>query len=271
VEDRPVDRSGAPRIEFLPGVPTDLNRMLLSGEIDFGPISSIAYGRSYRRLLLSRHVSISSLGAVESIQLVATKPLDKIRRVGLTRQSATAVALLKTIFTLLLKQKVAYEELDGPLGEALERYDAVLLIGDEGLGALHSSFPGTTCHDLGKLWQDWTDLPMVYAVWATREEFARAHGAELRAVEEELVQCMDYGRQHLPEVVDSAAGLFSFDRGSLTRYFALLHYGFGPEYQQGLRRFYQLAFQAGEIPEPPQLRFIDEYAGRDAVSLGAVS
>jgi chorismate dehydratase len=259
--DQPVDRPGALGIEFLPGVPTDLNRMLLEGGIDFGPISSIAYARGHRRLLLSRHVSISSLGAVESIQLVARKPLLEIRKVALTQQSATAVALLKTIFKLHLRQKVEYRELEGTVEGALYQCDAVLLIGDDGLRALHSPFPGTSCHDLGALWQSWTDLPMVYAVWATREDFARAHGQELRAVEAELVKCMDYGSEHLPEVVESAAGRYQFDRENLTRYFALLRYGFSAPYQQGLRRFYELAHQAGELPELPQLRFIDEYAG----------
>jgi len=268
-EDRPVERSDGPRIEFLPGVPTDLNRMLLEGDIDFGPISSIAYARSFERLLLSRHVSISSLGAVESIQLVTTKPLEDIRKVALTSQSATAVALLKTIFKLHLRKTVTYEELDGTADDALGRSDGVLLIGDQGLEALYSPVPGTTCHDLGKIWQDWTDLPMVYAVWATREDFARINGVELRAVEEELVQCMDYGREHLPAVVDSAAGCYPLDRSSLTRYFGLLHYGFGSEYQQGLRRFYELAHQAGELPEVPQLRFIDEFTEYDVADAGA--
>lgn len=257
--DRPVERWGAPDIEFLPGVPTDLNRMVLEGGIDFGPISSIAYAREHQRLLISRHVSISSLGAVESIQLVARKPLSEVRKVALTRQSATAVALLKTIFKLHLRQKLDYRELESTVEEALTDCDAALVIGDDGLRALHSPLPGTRCHDLGALWQGWTDLPMVYAVWATREDFARTHGAELAAVEEELVKCMDYGRENLPEVVDAAAGAFPFDREQLTRYFALLRYDFTPQYRQGLVRFYELAHQAGQLPELPRLRFIDEF------------
>ena len=261
--DQPVDGPGALGIEFLPGVPTDLNRMLLEGGIDFGPISSIAYARGHRRLLLSRHVSISSLGAVESIQLVARKPLPDIRKVALTQQSATAVALLKTIFKLHLRQKVEYRELEGTVEGALYQCDAVLLIGDDGLKALHSPFPGTSCHDLGALWQSWTDLPMVYAVWAARQEFVRTNGREILAVEAELVECMDYGRERLPEVVESAAGQFPFDTDSLTRYFALLSYDFTPEYQQGLRRFFELAHQAGELEEVPELRFIDEFGEGD--------
>jgi chorismate dehydratase len=259
--DKPVERPGRPDVEFWPAVPTQLNRMLIEGEIDFGPISSIAYARTHRCLLVSRHVSISSLGAVESIQLLARVPLDKVRRVALTGQSATAVALLKTLLKLRYAQKVEYQRLEGPVEDALKKCDAVLLIGDEALTAFHSPLPGVTYHDLGRLWQDWTDLPMVYAVWAARESFARTHGDELRQVERELVECMDYGRDHLPEVVESAAGQFAFDRESMARYFSLLRYDFTGEYQRGLLRFYELAHQAGELEEVPQLRFIDQYAG----------
>ena len=67
-------------------------------------------------------------------------------------------------------------------------------------------------------------------------------------------------------MVESALGQYRFDRQSLIRYFALLHYGFSEEYQKGLRRFYELAYQAGELDEVPELRFIDEVAsgGSDA-------
>jgi len=193
--------------------------------------------------------------------LVATKPLGEIASVALTRQSATAVALLKTILRLRFGQEVLYGELGGSVPEALQEYDAALLIGDQGLEALYFSQPQTTCHDLGALWQEWTGLPMVYAVWAAREDFARTDGVELMAVEEELVRCMDYGREHLDEVVESALGSFRFDRASLTRYFDVLRYDFTEQYRQGLRRFYELAQEAGELEEVPELRFIDVVAG----------
>ncbi len=262
--DREIDRPGRPGIELRPGVPTELNRWLIEGGIDLGLISSIEYARNHRCLLLSRHVSISSLGAVESIQLVTRKPLDSIGSVALTRQSATSVALLKTIFRLRYQQDVAYGELAGTVADALREYDAALLIGDQGLEALHFPLPGTVCHDLGALWQEWTGLPMVYAVWAAREDFARSNGPELVAVEKELVKCMDYGREHLPEVVESALGRYRFDRESLTRYFALLRYGFPEEYQHGLCRFFELAHEAGELPEVPDFRFIDTFVASES-------
>lgn len=252
---------GRPAFELVPGVPTELNRWLVGGEIDLGLISSIAYARNFRRLVISRRVSISSFGAVDSIQLVTRKPLEDIHSVALTTQSATSVALLKTMFKLRFRQEVAYGDLLGTVAQALEEYDAALVIGDQGLEALYFPEPGTTCHDLGAMWMDWTRLPMVYAVWAAREDFARTNGAELVEVEQELIECRDYGRDHLPDVVESALGQYRFNRENLMRYFALLYYGFRDEYQKGLRRFYELAYEAGELEEMPELRFIDEVVG----------
>jgi chorismate dehydratase len=268
-EGRHLDLPGRPGVELLPGVPTDLNRMLVEGDIDLGPVSSIAYARNHRTLLLSRRLSISSQGAVDSIQLVTRRPLSEVASVALTRQSATSVALLKTIFKLRFQQEVAYGDLEGSAEEGLRDHDAVLLIGDQGLEALHFPLPGTQCHDLGAIWQDWTGLPMVYAVWAAREEFARRNGAELLAVEAELVGCLDYGREHLSQVVDSALDRFRFDRAGLTRYFGVLRYDFTEEYRAGLRCFYLLAHEAGELEEVPELRFIDEVvrAGQGAEAL----
>jgi chorismate dehydratase len=260
-DDGPVDLPDRPSIELVPGVPTELNQWLVDGRIDLGLISSIAYARNHRRLLISRRLSISSLGAVDSIQLVTRVPVAAIRSVALTTQSATSVALLKTLFKLRVRQEVEYGELRGSVAQALEDYDAALLIGDQGLEALYFPEAGTACHDLGAMWTEWTGLPMVYAVWAAREDFARSNGDELVAVEQELVRCVVYGRQHVPEVVKAALGRYRFDRESLTRYFAILHYGFGEEYRTGLRRFYELAYEAGELEEVPQIRFVDEVAG----------
>jgi chorismate dehydratase len=244
-----------PDFELVPGVPTDLNRMLVSGTIDFGPISSIAYARNHARLRLSPRLSISSKGAVDSIQLVSRVPLERIRRVAMTPKSATTVVLVKCILGLRYDQDVRYSELLTSPVQALEDHDAVLLIGDEALEALYFPLPDVRLYDLGHIWQEWTGVPMVYAVWAAREEFTRRHPAELLTIEEELVRSMDYGRAHVGEVVEGAVGLSRFERPCLTRYFGVLFYDFAPEYRAGLRRFYELAHEAGELPEVPELDF----------------
>src|SRR5215204_5751520 len=142
-------------VEEISGVPTDLNRRLLAGEIDVAPISSIEYARNADRLRLLPRLCVSSQGAVDSIQLVSKLPLEHVRTVAVTPESATSVVLTKVLLP---------EAAHLPLGEEEE---AKLLIGD---AALKSAFEDPTPHhDLGRLWLERTGLPMVFAVWAAPE------------------------------------------------------------------------------------------------------
>ena len=125
-------------VEEVQGVPTDLNRQLLEGEIDLAPISSIEYARNADRLRLLPGLCVGSEGAVDSIQLVTRVPLQRVRTVAVTPESATSVVLTKVLLP---------EADHVPLGEEA---DATLLIGD---AALKSAFEDPTPHwDLGRLW-----------------------------------------------------------------------------------------------------------------------
>jgi predicted solute-binding protein len=142
-------------VEEIVGVPTDLNRRLVAREIDVAPISSIAYARNAAQLRLLPRLCVSSEGAVESIQLISKTPLNRIRTVAVTPESATSVVLTKVLLP---------DAEQVPLGEDAE---AKLLIGD---AALRSAFEDPTPHhDLGRLWLERTGLPMVFAVWAAPE------------------------------------------------------------------------------------------------------
>jgi len=151
------------RFQFSPArvvaaVPTELNRRLLAGEIDVAPISSIEYARNADRLRLLPRLCVGSEGAVDSIQLVSRKPLEQVRSVAITPESATSVVLTKVLLP---------EAEHVRLGEEA---DAKLLIGD---AALKSAFEDPTPHyDLGRLWLERTGLPMVFAVWACPEPVA---------------------------------------------------------------------------------------------------
>ena len=84
-------------VEEVAGVPTELNRMLVDGELDTAPISSIEYARNADRLRLLPRLCVASEGAVDSIQLVSRVPLERVRTVAVTPESATSVALTKVL------------------------------------------------------------------------------------------------------------------------------------------------------------------------------
>ena len=129
-------------VDEVHGVPTALNEQLLAGELDIAPISSIEYARNADRLRILPRLCVSSEGAVDSIQLVSKTPLEHVRTVAVTPESATSVVLTKVLLP---------EATHVPLGEPA---DAKLLIGD---AALKSAFEDPTPHyDLGRLWLERT-------------------------------------------------------------------------------------------------------------------
>src|SRR5919204_88196 len=220
------------------GVPTELNRALLDGECDLAPMSSIEYARHAERLRLLPRLCVSSEGAVDSIQLVSRAPLERVRSVAVTPESATSVVLTRVLLP---------EAVHVPLGEEA---DAKLLIGD---AALKSAFEDPTPHyDLGRLWLERTGLPMVFAVWATPEDAPPG----LAELEEALVASVRRARAEPEQLAYESSERYGYPAGFLARYFEKLRYSFGPRERAGLLTFLELARDVGELDDVPELRFV---------------
>ena len=231
-------------VEEVQGVPTDLNRQLLDGEIDLAPISSIEYARNADRLRLLPRLCVGSEGAVDSIQLVTRLPLQRVRTVAVTPESATSVVLTKVLLP---------DAEHVPLGEEA---DATMLIGD---AALKSAFEDPTPHwDLGRLWLERTGLPMVFAVWAAPEPAAEGM-AELEAA---LVDSVRQARAEPERLAFEASDRYGYPPGFLARYFEKLRYSFGPRERAGLYTFLEMARDVGELEHVPELRFVDTQGAR---------
>jgi chorismate dehydratase len=227
-------------VEEVTGVPTDLNARLIAGELDLAPISSIEWARHADRLRILPRLCVGSEGAVESIQLVSRRPLDQVRRVAVTPESATSVVLTRVLIP---------EADHVPLGEEA---DATLLIGD---AALKSAFEDPTPHyDLGRLWLERTGLPMVFAVFAAPEPVAAGMGA----LEDALVASVRAARAEPEKLAFAASERYGYPPGFLARYFEKLRYRFGPRERAGLLTFLELARDAGQLDEVPELRFVTE-------------
>jgi chorismate dehydratase len=225
-------------VEEVAGVPTELNASLLAGEIDLAPISSIEYGRHAERLRILPRLCVSSEGAVDSIQLVSRAPLDRVRSVAVTPESATSAVLVRVLLP---------EAEHVPLGEEAE---ARLLIGD---AALKSMFEDPTPHyDLGRLWLERTGLPMVYAVFACPDPPAEG----VLELEHSLLAAHRSARANPERLAREASSRYGYPPGFLARYFEKLRYSFGPRERAGLLSFFELARDVGELGRVPELRFL---------------
>lgn len=225
-------------IEEVRGTPAELKVALMDGQVDVAPISSIEWARNARELLLLRRLCVSCEGAAGSIQLVTEIPFPEVRSVAVDPESDTSVVLTKVLVP------------DAEHVAPGEDSDARLLIGD---AALRSAFEDPTPHyDLGRLWFERTALPMVFAVWACPEPPADG----VADVEEALVSSVKRARRESVELAQHAADEGGYPAGWVARYFEQLRYSFGPRERAGLRRFLELAADAGELDEAPELRFV---------------
>jgi chorismate dehydratase len=225
-------------VEEVVGVPTALNALVVAREIDIAPISSIEYARHADTLRLLPRLCVSSEGAVESIQLITKAPLDRLRSIAVTPESATSVVLAKVLFP-------GAEHV--PLGEDAE---AKLIIGD---AALKSAFEDPAPHhDLGRLWLERTGLPMVFAVWAAPEP---TH-PQLPELEDALVASVRQARAEPEQLAYESSERYGYPPGFLARYFEKLRYRFGPRERAGLYTFLEMARDVGELDEVPELRFV---------------
>ena len=229
-------------VEEVTGVPTELSRALLAGDVDVAPIPSIEWARNADRLVLLPRLCVSSEGAVESIQLVSGIPLEHVRSVAVTPESATSVVLAR-----VLLPEAEQLPFDAPA-------DARLLIGD---AALRSAFDDPTPHhDLGRLWLERTGLPMVFAVWAAPDP----PPAGLAELEDALVASLRRARAEPERLAHEASARYGYPPGYLARYFEKLRYSFGEREREGLRTFLELARDAGKLDRVPELRYASEGA-----------
>jgi chorismate dehydratase len=248
-------RSGALLdVDLHKATPDQLNADLVEGRLDIGPISLVEYLRHADELLLLSDLAVGSDGPVLSVNVVSTKPLDQLdgSRVALGSTSRTGVLLAK----MLLRQRYGvtpeYFRCPPDLTTMLLEADAAVVIGDVALRALYEAPKrGLTVTDLGQAWRDWTGLPMVFAVWAVRRDFAAAHPGLVKEVHETFLRSRDLCLSELDEVAAAAARWEPFDAATLAGYFRTLDFSLADRQVAGLVEFARRAVELGEAPALP--------------------
>jgi len=246
-------RSGALLdFELHKDTPDQLNAALVRGDLDIGPISLVEYLRNADDLLLLPDLAVGSDGPVLSVNLVSSKPLGEIERLALGSTSRTGVLLA----LMLLEQRygVRPDTFSCPpdITEMLLEADAGVVIGDVALRALYEApGRGLTVTDLGQAWREWTGLPMVFAVWAVRRDFALAHPGLVKDVHEAFLRSRDLCLDELDQVAVAAARWEPFDAPTLASYFRALDFSLGSRQIAGIREFARRAASLGQAPALP--------------------
>jgi chorismate dehydratase len=134
--------------------------------------------------------------------------------------------------------------------------DAAVLIGDAALRAAHEAESrGLHVTDLGQAWKDWTGLPMVFAVWAARRDFAEQHPGLVKDVHESFLSSRDLSLANVREVAEAASRWEALDAATLERYFTTLDFTLGERQLEGLREFASRAARRGDWPADVEVAF----------------
>lgn len=248
---------GSP-VSVYPGTPAELNRLVVAGELDVSPVSSIIYAKHSEKFLLLPDVSISANGGLQSILLVSKQPISELgqARIALTAKSATSHGLLKII--MYHAYQGAPEYFISPLsleGGVLDDAQAVLFIGDDALHAYHHRVAGYYYYDLGVEWRNLTGLAMVYAVWVVNRQFASTSADLVQMVYQQVTGAFAYGLSNLPAAAEMLSSKVSFNTMQLIDYINLLNYQFTPAHEQALLTYYKLAHGLGLIERVPKIEF----------------
>ena len=236
-------------------LPSACARALAEGSADIGIIPAAAYAQ-IPGLRVLPEIAIASRQAVQSILLVSKVPIEKVRTVALDTSSLTSVALTKVLFEKWLGSGRTFFPMAPDVEKMLASHDAGLLIGDPALKVDRSRYHTL---DLAEEWIRHTGKPFVFAFWAARSAAledadpaldlatifrdSRDHGLQPSSLEQ-------IAREWSPR-----AGLSEMDiRSYLTEN---IHYQLDAGCLEGLRLFYRYAADAGVLPTPPDLQFVD--------------
>jgi chorismate dehydratase len=244
-------RSGALLdIELTKDTPDNLNQMLVDGALDIGPISLVEYLRNAADLVLLPDIAVGSDGRVLSVDLVAQRPLSELdgRPVALGSTSRTSVLLAQMWLHEVHGVTPSYFTCPPDVTAMMLEADAAVVIGDVALRATYEGPSlGLDVHDLGQAWRDWTGLPMVFAVWAARRDFAEANPGIVKDVHAAFVRSRDEALAHVDEVAEQASRWEVFDAATLAHYFRTLDFSLGERQVEGVLEFARRCLAAGAL------------------------
>lgn len=243
-------------VEIVPASPTELNRLMASGELDMSPISAAAYADMEDEAVLLPDFCLSSIGYVRSVILASRMPIEDLhrKRVGLSSASRTSVVLVKTLLKdyYAIEPEYSVTEPNPRLEDGV--LDAALIIGNEAMREDISPY----IYDLGDLWLRKTGYPVVFAVFALRksalEKYAERIGAVIRSYRRSLA-VLETGRDDLLRKARQRYPTVNYDVDS---YYRTLHYVFDPRLKDALAYYLDKAGDLGFIKKVGPVEFLKE-------------
>jgi len=221
----PLTRGIEDQVKLFP--PSKLAELLKAGELDAAllSITEVLFNDGYDIL---DGVAIASLGEVYSVVLAHQEPLEAIREIWVDTASCTSVNLLRV---LLAERGLTPEFKRLPGYAEAPKLKNVLLIGDRAIDFRRAN-PPHEIWDLGAAWNELTNLPFVYAVWALRRE------VDTKALRRHLREAKAFGMDTLDYLISNRP---EYDRDFRQDYLGWhIHYHLTSDEKRGVAKFVEL-------------------------------
>ena len=240
-------------------VPAQCAEQLRAGEADIGIIPAITYA-TIPNLVVLPDAAIAACGAVRSILLISSKPVQEVRTIATDNSSRTSVALLRVLCRKFWHTSPVLTSMPPDLDLMLGNCDAALLIGDPAL-RVHSG--SRLVVDLAAEWKQHTGKPFVFAFWAARMAAVLdlPRDADLAAV---FRDSRNHGLdpRNVGEITRLWAPMVGIREDEVRHYVTHhIHYYLDRPCREGLELFYRYAEECEVIERAPELRMLSTSRG----------
>lgn len=180
------------KIELSLDIPSDCANKLIENQVDIGlvPVAALLHVNNYH--IVSQYC-IGAVGAVDSVFIFGSKPIDEIKTIKLDAQSRTSNNLARVLLKNYWKKSPEFVT----EGEA----DAFVQIGDRTFGK-KEFYP--FAYDLAEEWFRFTGLPFTFAVWASNKPIPEDFKASFN-------KALKLGLDHRKDVIAQIQNIENFD------------------------------------------------------------
>ncbi len=240
-------------IDIIPGLPSELNRMMKEKRLDLSPISSATYADIKDDVLLLPQFCLSSVGYVGSVVMCSNYPIEELnnKKVGLSGASHTSRVLLKILLEKFYGIEPYYLQA-GPFPD-LKGHDAALIIGNDAMRGCAEKAPFT--YDLGDLWLKKTGFPVVFAVFAVRKDAVKENLPAMKEVINSYRASLRCLAEKKENVIKSAVEKYPDILYDINGYYDTLQFDFTDNLKIALKYYLFVAEELNLLPKVESLNF----------------
>lgn len=182
------------QIDLSVDYPSACAQKVIDDEADIGIIPTAAL-LSLPEYYINTDFCIGTEGAVDSVFIFSTKPIEEVDTLKLDKQSRTSNGLARVLLKNYWKKDVRL------ITDDAETADAYVLIGDRTFGKKNSV---PFVYDLGQEWFNFTGLPFAFALWVSNKRLPDRFVRDFNAA-------LAYGVAHAADVIVGLPKFEGFD------------------------------------------------------------